>query len=108
MLSCIIIWTLLLTVLVEYLDLKALFTSWDLFLALFLGHMHLSTSKINNSPHKLSFQISMRAGDQKLRFDLVWPKHIVQTYCKQKLNDNYIYIYIYIYICIILMTKQFI
>jgi len=38
------------------------------------GHMHLSSSKINNSPHKLSFQISMRAGDQKLRrYNLVWP-----------------------------------
>ena len=36
--------------------------------------MHLSSSKINNSPHKLSFQISMCAGDQKLRYHLVWPK----------------------------------
>jgi len=35
--------------------------------------MHLSTSKSNNSPHKLSFQDTVRAGDQKLRYDLVWP-----------------------------------
>ena len=39
-----------------------------------LGHVHLSACNINNSPHKLGFQFSMRAGDQKLRFDLVWPK----------------------------------
>jgi len=32
------------------------------------------TFKIDNSPHKLSFQISMWVGDQKLRYDLVWPK----------------------------------
>jgi len=38
-----------------------------------LCHMHLSTSKINHSPHKLSFQNTMQAGDQKLRYDLVWP-----------------------------------
>ena len=37
------------------------------------GHVHLSACNINNSPHKLGFQFSMRAGDQKLRFDLVWP-----------------------------------
>ena len=36
-------------------------------------HMHLSTSKINNSPNKLSFQITTWVGDQKLRYDLVWP-----------------------------------
>ena len=38
-------------------------------------HMHLSTSNDNNSPHKLSFQNTMRAGDQKLRYELVWPLH---------------------------------
>jgi len=28
---------------------------------------------IINSPHKLSFQITMWADDQKLRYGLVWP-----------------------------------
>ena len=52
--------------------------------------MHLSTSKINNSPHKLSFQISMRAGDQKLRYDLVWPQLFRNCfkYLKQKYNHR--------------------
>ena len=55
------------TALLEYLDLLQClkFTV--------LGHVHLSACNINNSPHKLGFQFSMRAGDQKLRFDLVWP-----------------------------------
>ena len=40
-------------------------------LSLMTCHMHLSTSNNNNnSPHKLSFQNTMRAGDQKLRYDL--------------------------------------
>ena len=38
-------------------------------------HMHLSTFNNNNSPHKLSFQNAMQAGDQKLRYDLVWPNY---------------------------------
>ena len=42
--------------------------------------MHLNTSKINNSPHKLGFQITMRAGDQKLRYDLVWPNSELNFY----------------------------
>ena len=41
-------------------------TSMQISGLLLQGCMHLSTSKINKSPHKLSFQISMRAGDQKL------------------------------------------
>ena len=55
------------TALLEYLDLLQC-----LKIAV-LGHVHLSACNINNSPHKLGFQFSMRAGDQKLRFDLVWP-----------------------------------
>ena len=35
-------------------------------------HTHLSTSKNNNSPHKLSFQNTMWVGDPELRRDL-WP-----------------------------------
>ena len=57
-----------LTALLEYLDLLQCLK------ITVLGHVHLSACNINNSPHKLGFQFSMRAGDQKLRFDLVWPK----------------------------------
>ena len=56
-----------LTALLEYLDLLQCLK------ITVLGHVHLSACNINNSPHKLGFQFSMRAGDQKLRFDLVWP-----------------------------------
>ena len=56
------------TALLEYLDLLQCLK------ITVLGHVHLSACNINNSPHKLGFQFSMRAGDQKLRFDLVWPK----------------------------------
>ena len=56
-----------LTALLEYLDLLQCLK------ITVLGHVHLSAYNINNSPHKLGFQFSMRAGDQKLRFDLVWP-----------------------------------
>ena len=42
-------------------------------------HMHLSTSKNNTSPHKLSFQYTMRVGDLKLRYDLVWPNPRLQV-----------------------------
>ena len=55
------------TALLEYLDLLQCLK------ITVLGHVHLSACNINNSPHKLGFQFSMRAGDQKLRFDLVWP-----------------------------------
>ena len=57
-----------LTALLEYLDLLQCLK------ITVPGHVHLSACNINNSPHKLGFQFSMRAGDQKLRFDLVWPK----------------------------------
>ena len=56
------------TALLEYLDLLQCLK------ITVLGHVHLNACNINNSPHKLGFQFSMRAGDQKLRFDLVWPK----------------------------------
>ena len=59
------------TALLEYLDLLQCLK------ITVLGHVHLSACNINNSPHKLGFQFSMRAGDQKLRFDLVWPKFSV-------------------------------
>ena len=59
-----------LTALLEYLDLLQCLK------ITVLGHVHLSACNINNSPHKLGFQFSMRAGDQKLRFDLVWPNEI--------------------------------
>ena len=55
------------TALLEYLDLLQCLK------ITVLGHVHLNACNINNSPHKLGFQFSMRAGDQKLRFDLVWP-----------------------------------
>ena len=58
------------TALLEYLDLLQCLK------ITVLGHVHLSTCNINNSPHKLEFQFSMRAGDQKLRFDLVWPYYM--------------------------------
>ena len=58
-----------LTALLEYLDLLQCLK------ITVLGHVHLSACNINNSPHKLGFQFSMRAGDQKLRFDLVWPNY---------------------------------
>ena len=57
------------TALLEYLDLLQCLK------ITVLGHVHLSACNINNSPHKLGFQFSMRAGDQKLRFDLVWPNY---------------------------------
>ena len=56
------------TALLEYLDLLQCLK------ITVLGHVHLNACNINNSPHKLGFQFSKRAGDQKLRFDLVWPK----------------------------------
>ena len=60
------------TALLEYLDLLQCLK------ITVLGHVHLSACNINNSPHKLGFQFSMRAGDQKLRFDLVWPYCIIE------------------------------
>ena len=65
------------TALLEYLDLLQCLK------ITVLGHVHLSACNINNSPHKLGFQFSMRAGDQKLRFDLVWPKVLVFTPTRQ-------------------------
>ena len=62
-----------LTALLEYLDLLQYLK------ITVLGHVHLSACNINNSPHKLGFQFSMRAGDQKLRFDLVWPNSVYCT-----------------------------
>ena len=48
-----------------------------------MNHMHLSTYKTdlnplsahnnNNSPHKFGFEFYMRAGDQKLKYNLEWP-----------------------------------
>ena len=63
-----------LTALLEYLDLLQCLK------ITVLGHVHLSACNINNSPHKLGFQFSMRAGDQKLRFDLVWPYRTLQCW----------------------------
>ena len=56
-----------LTALLEYLD---LFQCYSILLP---SHMHLSACYNNNSPHKLAFRFYMWAGDQKLRYDLVWP-----------------------------------
>ena len=48
-----------------------------------MDHMHLSAYKMtlnplsahnnNNSPHKFGFKFYMRAGDQKLKYNLEWP-----------------------------------
>ena len=34
----------------------------------------LSAHNNNNSPHKFGFKFYMRAGDQKLKYNLEWPK----------------------------------
>ena len=47
----------------------------------------LSAFSNNNSPHKLENKFCMRAGDQKLRYDLEWPK--VPIVKKITLNNNY-------------------
>jgi len=54
-----------LTALLEYFHLVAVFQP---------SHMHLSVCYNNNSSHKLASRFYMRLGDQKLRYDLVWPK----------------------------------
>ena len=33
----------------------------------------LSTYNNNNRPHKIEFKFYMRAGDQKLKYNLEWP-----------------------------------
>ena len=70
------------TALLEYLDLLQCLK------ITVLGHVHLSACNINNSPHKLGFQFSMWAGDQKLRFDLVWPYHIIQAPSLDLFNNH--------------------
>ena len=46
-------------------------------------HMYFSTSNINNSSHKLSFQITMQAGDQKLRYNLLGQGCCLVVSCSQ-------------------------
>ena len=64
-----------LTALLEYLDLLHCFKNQCLWFL--LGHMHLSTCNINNNPHKLGIQALHAGGDQKQRFDLVWPNVVL-------------------------------
>ena len=75
-----------LTALLEYLDLLQCLK------ITVLGHVHLSACNINNSPHKLGLQFSMRAGDQKLRFDLVWPNYTVQSMQLLYISSGFYYV----------------
>ena len=54
-----------------------------------MNHMHLSAYKTdlnplsthnnNNSPHKFEFKFHMLVGDQKLEYNLEWPKYLQLT-----------------------------
>ena len=46
---------------------------------------HLNTHNNNNSPHKFGFKFYMQVGNQKLKYNLEWPKDVWIKYSVKKL-----------------------